>query len=282
MRELVRANGVDLCVETIGDPADPPILLIMGTSGSMDWWEDEFCERLAGGGRLVVRYDLRDTGQSVSYPAGAPGYNGDDLSDDVAGVLDALGIARAHLVGISMGGGIAQTVALDHPDRVASLTVIATSFAVPSGLSLPGMRADVVAALAKLEHPDWSDRDAVIEYGVETARLASGSAGFDEAANRELWARAIDRTRDVEASFVNHDLTHDSEARPRGSVSEIAAPTLVMHGSDDPYFPPEHGVALAEAIPNARLLLLEGVGHELPRRSWDVAVPAILELTGKA
>jgi len=282
MRELVRANGIDLCVETIGDPADPPILLIMGTSGSMDWWEDEFCERLAGDGRLVIRYDLRDTGQSVSYPAGAPGYNGDDLADDASGVLDALGIAKAHLVGISMGGGIAQTVALDHPDRVASLTLIATSFAVSSGLSLPGMRADVAAALAELEHPDWSDRDAVIEYGVETARLGSGSAGFDETANRELWARAIERTKNVQASFVNHDLTHDREARPRGPVSEIAAPTLVMHGSDDPYFPPEHGEALAEAIPNARFLELEGVGHELPRHSWDVAVPAILELTGKA
>jgi pimeloyl-ACP methyl ester carboxylesterase len=282
MRELVRANGVDLCVETIGDPADPPILLIMGTSGSMDWWEDEFCELLAGGGRLVIRYDLRDTGQSVSYPAGAPGYNGDDLSDDAAGVLDALGIARAHLVGISMGGGIAQSVALDHPDRVASLTVIATSFAVPSGLSLPGMRADVAAALAKLERPDWSDRDAVLEYGVELARLGSGSGGFDEDANRELWARAIDRTRDVEASFVNHDLTHGKDARTRPPVSEIGVPTLVIHGSEDPYFPLEHGEALAEAIPNARLLTLDGVGHELPRRSWDVAVPAILELTRKA
>jgi pimeloyl-ACP methyl ester carboxylesterase len=282
MRELVRANGVDLCVETIGDPADPPILLIMGTSGSMDWWEDEFCKRLASGGRLVIRYDLRDTGQSVSYPAGAPGYSGDDLSDDAAGVLDALGIARAHLVGISMGGGIAQSVALDHPDRVASLTVIATSFAVPSGLSLPGMRADVAAALAKLERPDWSDRDAVLEYGVETARLGSGSGGFDEDANRELWARAIDRTSDVEASFVNHDLTHGKDARTRPPVSEIGVPTLVIHGFEDPYFPLEHGEALAEAIPNARLLTLDGVGHELPRRSWDVAVPAILELTRKA
>jgi pimeloyl-ACP methyl ester carboxylesterase len=254
----------------------------MGTSGSMDWWEDEFCERLVAGGRLVIRYDLRDTGQSVSYPAGAPGYDGDDLTDDAAGVLDALGIARAHIVGISMGGGIAQTVALDHPDRVASLTLIATSFAVPSGFGLPGMRADVAAALARLERPDWSHREAVIEYGVETARPGSGSGGFDEAANRKLWARAIDRTANVEASFVNHDLIHDSEARPRGPVSEIDVPTLVIHGSDDPYFPPEHGVALADAIPNATLLVLEGVGHELPRRSWDVAVPAILELTVSA
>jgi pimeloyl-ACP methyl ester carboxylesterase len=282
VREIVRANGVDLCVETVGDPADPPILLIMGTSGSMDWWEDEFCERLADGGRLVIRYDLRDTGESVTYEPGSPGYDGDDLTDDAVGILDALGIERAHLVGISMGGAIAQEVALDHPDRVASLTVIATTFAVSSGLSLPGMRADAGAALAQLEPPDWSDREAVIEYGVATARLGAGSGGFDEAANRELWGRALDRTANIESSFVNHDLIHGSEARPRPSVSEIRAPVLVIHGDDDPYFPLEHGEAMAREIPNAELLVLEGVGHELPRRAWDAAIPAILELTARS
>src|SRR5918993_877307 len=96
---IVRANGVALCVETFGDPAAPAILLIAGGASSMDWWDDELCERLAAGGRLVIRYDLRDTGQSVSYPPGAPGYRGRDLVEDAAGVLDALAIDRAHVVG---------------------------------------------------------------------------------------------------------------------------------------------------------------------------------------
>jgi pimeloyl-ACP methyl ester carboxylesterase len=277
--QLVKANGVELCVDTYGERTDPAILLIMGTSASMDWWETEFCERLAGAGRFVIRYDHRDTGQSTTYEPGAPGYGGDELDDDAVGVLDALEISRAHLVGISMGAAIAQLVALEHPDRVASLTLISTTFAVPSGLGLPGMRADAARAFARLEHPDWSDREAVIEYGVESTRPLSGSGGFDEDANRELWARVVDRTRNIESSFVNHDLIHDSESRPRGPITELEAPTLVIHGTDDPLFPVEHGEALAREIPHARLLRLEGVGHELPRRAWDVVVPAIAERT---
>jgi pimeloyl-ACP methyl ester carboxylesterase len=278
VREVVRANGVELCVETLGDEALTPILLIAGSNAAMDWWEDEFCQRLVAGGRFVIRYDHRDTGESVSYPPGAPGYIGDDLADDAVGILDALGIPAAHLVGISMGGSLAQLIALDHPGRVESLTVIATSFAVPSGLGLPGMRGDVAAAFAALENPDWSDRQAVIDYGVESARLASGSGGFDESSIRGVWGRVFDRTRNIAATFVNHDLIHEKEGRSRGPVSEITAPTLVIHGADDPFFPLEHGVALADAIPGAELLTLEGVGHELPRRSWDQVAPAILEL----
>ncbi|MFL5870837.1 MAG: alpha/beta fold hydrolase [Solirubrobacterales bacterium] len=276
---MVSANGVELCVETLGDRADPAILLIAGSNSAMDWWEDEFCDRLVAGGRFVIRYDHRDTGESVSYPPGAPDYNGDDLADDAVGILDALGIGRAHVVGISMGGAVAQTVALDYPDRVESLTVISTSFAVPSGLDLPGMRSDVAAAFAALERPDWSDRDAVIRYGVEVTRLYSGSGGFDEDSNRELWGRVFDRTRSIESTFLNHDLIHEREGRAHPPVSEIRASTLVFHGADDPLFPLEHGKALAAAIPGARLISLDGVGHELPRRAWDLVVPAILELT---
>jgi pimeloyl-ACP methyl ester carboxylesterase len=279
VRKVVSANGVELCLEAFGAVDDPAILLIMGTGASMDWWETEFCERLATAGRFVIRYDHRDTGQSTAYEAGAPGYGGDDLDDDAVGILDALDISRAHLVGISMGAGIAQLVALDHPERVQSLTLISTTFAVPSGLDLPGMRADAAKAFAQLEQPDWSDREAVIEYGVESTRPLAGSGGFDEAANRSLWGEVVDRTGNLEASFVNHDLIHDSEARARGPISDLPAPTLVIHGEDDPLFPLEHGEALAREIPHARLLRLEGVGHELPRRAWDVAIPAIAEHT---
>src|SRR5881394_1765987 len=117
---IIEVDGVGLCVDTAGDPADPAILLIGGLGASMDWWEDEFCQRLAsgqgqGGGRFVIRYDHRDTGQSVSYPAGAPGYTGADLAADAVGILDAFGRRRAHLAGVSMGGALAQQVALAHP-----------------------------------------------------------------------------------------------------------------------------------------------------------------------
>ena len=133
---IVQANGVGLCIEAFGDPADPAILLISGATASMDWWEDEFCERLAAGPRFVVRYDNRDSGRSVAYEPGEPLYTGSDLVADAVGLLDTLGLARVHLVGISMGGGIAQHVALDHADRVASLTLISTT---------PSVRADPAA-----------------------------------------------------------------------------------------------------------------------------------------
>ena len=133
-QRIIDANGVRLCVDTTGDAADPAILLISGMGGSMDWWEEEFCQRLASGqgqgGRFVIRYDHRDTGRSVSYPAGAPGYTGADLAADVVGVLDALGRRSAHLAGVSIGGALAQQVALAHPDHVDSLVLISTSPAV--------------------------------------------------------------------------------------------------------------------------------------------------------
>ena len=143
----MRINGIDLCVETLGDPADPSILLIMGSGASMDFWEDEFCERLRAGGRFVIRYDHRDTGQSVSYEPGRPAYTGDDLIADAIGVIEAVGLTRAHVVGMSMGGAIAQLAALDHPDRVASLTLIATSAGVGDE-DLPGVADRMRPALA--------------------------------------------------------------------------------------------------------------------------------------
>ena len=130
---MIEVDGVELCTEAFGDPADPPILLIAGGGGSMLWWEEGFCRMLAEGGRFVIRYDHRDTGRSVTYPAGHPEYTGDDLVDDAARVLDAYGIAAAHLVGVSMGAALAQVFALDFHDRVLSLALISTSSALPGG-----------------------------------------------------------------------------------------------------------------------------------------------------
>jgi pimeloyl-ACP methyl ester carboxylesterase len=280
---IVRANGVELCVETFGTPADPAILLIAGGANSMDWWEDDFCERLAAGPRFVARYDHRDTGQSVSYPPGTPGYTGRDLVDDAIGVLDALAIERAHLVGMSMGAGIAQEAALAFPDRVASLTLIAASPAVHGGPDrprLPPPSAELAARFASPPPaPDWSDREAVIDYFIDDVKAHEGSVPSDDAALRKLVARVVDRTRNMESSMTNHFAVEDGEPIP-GQVSDIAAPTLVLHGTEDPLFPIAHGEALAAEIPNARLLLLEGMGHEVPPRPlWDQVVPAILEHT---
>ena len=275
---VLRVNDVELCVDTVGHAADAAILLIMGSGASMDWWEDEFCARLADGGRFVIRYDHRDTGESVSYPPGAPGYTGPDLAADAVGVLDALGVRSAHLAGISMGGGIAQVVALDRPERVTALTLIATTAATGGGRAsrhdargpgrLRGRHAGLVG-------PAGGDR----LHDPARARVGEPRAEFDEAGFREVAGRVFDRTANIESSLTNHDVFDHGEP-PRGRLEELALPTLVVHGRHDPLFPPAHGEALAARIPGARLITFEAMGHDLPRETWDAVVPAILELSG--
>jgi len=281
---IIRANGVDLCVQTFGEIADPPTLLIMGGASSMDWWEEEFCERLMAGSRFVIRYDHRDTGRSISYEPGAAPYSLRDLAEDAAGLLDAFGLESAHLVGMSVGGWIGQLVALDHPDRVASLTLVSTSPAAGSSdPDLPEMSEKLQAFFAEeAPEPDWSDRDAVIDYMVEGERPFAGSRPFDEAAIREIAARAFDRTTNLASGITNH-AGIDSGDRWRERLGEVSAPTLVIHGTEDPMFPYGDAVALAKEIPGARLLALEWVGHEVPPRDlWDVVVPAIVRHTASA
>jgi len=284
--KLVSANGVDLCVQTFGEEGDPAILLIGGAQSSMDWWEVEFCELLASGPRFVIRYDLRDTGQSVSYEPGAPGYDGSDLVADAIGVLDALGIGRAHVVGISMGGGIAQHLALEHVARVATLTLISTSPVGPRGTDkpdLPPMSEELASRFAEpTPEPDWSDREAVIHYIVEGLRPFAGSWPFDEERQRALVERVVDRTVNIESSMKNHWIMDGGEP-VRGRLGELNVPTLVLHGTEDPLFPYAHAEALADEIPGARLLPLVDGGHELPPRPlWNRVVAAILDHTAQA
>jgi pimeloyl-ACP methyl ester carboxylesterase len=213
---MVLANGVELCVQTFGDLASPGILLIGGAASSMDRWVDDFCERLASGPRFVIRYDLRDTGQSVSYEPGAPQYSGPDLVTDAVGVLDALRVARAHVVGISMGGGIAQHLALDHAERVASLMLISTS---PGGPDLPPMSDELRARFEEpTPEPDGSDRQAVVDYIVEDLRPYTGALPFDEEEMRALAGRIVDRTVNIASSMKNHWILEGGERCGRDSA----------------------------------------------------------------
>src|SRR3954471_3830119 len=236
---MIQANGVELCTEPFGDPADPPVLLVMGTGASMLWWDEDLCRMLAGGGRFVVRYDHRDTGRSVTYEPGRPGYTGADLVADAAGVLDSYGIPAAHLVGVSAGGAFAQLLALDFPDRVLSLVLISTSPATPGDRGLPPPTKEFGRFLATAE-VDWSDAESVIDYMVDYSRmLAGGQRPFDEAGVRALVRRDIERARNF-AAAQNHDILPD-DGRSRASLSSIIVPTLVIHGTADPMFPVGHG-----------------------------------------
>jgi pimeloyl-ACP methyl ester carboxylesterase len=271
---MIEANGVELCTSSFGDPTDPPILLVMGVGASMLWWEEGFCRLLADGGRFVLRYDHRDTGRSVTYEPGQPDYTGADLVTDAVGVLDAYGIGAAHLVGVSAGGAFAQLLALRFPDRVRSLVLISTSPALPLDRDLPSGTESYHRFLASAE-VDWSDDESVIEYLVGYARVLAGDVRpFDEEAARDLVRRDVERARNIGAS-ENHGAIPEGEL-PRDPLPSIAVPTLVVHGSADPMFPLEHGMALVDAIPGAELLVLEGAGHGVVRADWPRIVEAII------
>ncbi|MEU9129301.1 alpha/beta fold hydrolase [Kitasatospora sp. NPDC048540] len=279
----VEVDGIELCTESFGDPGDPPILLIMGLGASMLWWEEDFCRLLADGGRRVIRYDHRDTGRSATrgpgrHGPGRPGYTGADLAEDAIRVLDGLRIPAAHLVGVSAGGALAQRLALgDAAARVRSLVLISTSAAVPGDRDLPAPTEEFLRFAATVP-ADPADAGSVTDHQVAYARmLAGGRRPFDEAAARRLVRRDIERAIDFTAAR-NHDVLTDGPPLS-APLSSITAPTLVIHGSADPMFPPAHGEALAEQIPGARLLVLADAGHGVERADWAVTVPAILRHT---
>ncbi|WP_405066577.1 alpha/beta fold hydrolase [Kribbella sp. NBC_01510] len=265
---LYPINGAEICAETFGDAADPAVLLIHGGSASMLWWDSELCGKLAVRGRYVIRYDQRDTGRSTSYPVGRPPYSTRDLAADAVGLLDALGIDRAHVVGQSMSGGTALTLGVDYPSRVASVTFVSTSTGA-DGLPPP--------SLPHLERPDFDDPAAVEEYVVRS--IEAESAGyFDEAAAHDLVRRDMARARDYEASLTNHyAMAFDGPVD--GGFADLSMPVLVVHGSVDPVFPPAHGEALRAAVPDGRLVVLEGAGHGVPPELWDVFADALSEHT---
>ncbi|MEU7004585.1 alpha/beta hydrolase [Nonomuraea sp. NPDC046570] len=278
-QETVHANDVDLAVQAFGNPSTPAILLISGAQASMDWWDDDFTARLAASGRYVIRYDTRDTGRSTTFPVGAPTYKQDDLLADAVGVLDAYGLAAAHIVGISMGGGIAQRLGIEHPERVLSLTLMSTSPGGPGGPDNPDL-PPISEALAKMFEepapgPDWSDRDAVIAYFLAAEHAFSGTIPVDEDRVRRTAGRAFDRSP-VPAAASNHWMIEGGEPiRPR--LGEITAPTLVLHGTEDPLFPYGHAETLAREIPGASLTPLPGMGHQMPPyQVWDTVIPAIV------
>ncbi len=275
---IVNVNGADLCTETFGARSDPTVLLIMGATASMVWWPDGLCLSLAEGGRHVIRYDNRDTGRSTTYPPGQPGYSLDDLADDAVAILDEYGIDRAHVVGMSLGGMIAQILALNSPHRISSLSLMMSSVLGPEDPDLPPIDDKILAYHRSAEALNWTDQPAVVEYMAGGWRLLSGSAhSFDKAAIHAIAAREVTRARNLPSMF-NHALLKGGE-RWYGKIGEISIPTLVVHGTEDPVLPYQHGIALTRAIPGARLLTLHGTGHELHRDDWAVIVAAILEHT---
>lgn len=273
-RFTVRTPDARLEAETWGDPGAPAVLLIAGTSCTRDWWPPEFCAQLAARERHVIRYDQRDTGESTTWPAGAPAYGLTELVGDALATMGAAGVPRAHLVGFSQGGWVAQLLALDHADRVASVTLISTRPTEHGAADpdLPDVTDGLLAAWDGMADPDWDDPASVLAYYVANERILADEE-FDERTVSTMCRAAIGRSHDLPAAG-NHPLMRPSP-RWRERLGEIASDTVVMHGASDPLFPVPNAHALAAEIPGARLRVFDGVGHEFPERIWPDAIDAI-------
>ena len=286
----VSANGIEIAYETFGSPADPAVLLVMGLGTQMIAWPDAFCQDLANRGRYVVRFDNRDCGLSthlhgVRAPSVAdivlhrrpPVYRIDDMAADCIGLLDALGLTAVHLVGASMGGFIAQTVALQHPDRVRTLTLMMTS----TGSRRVGQaRAKLWPRLVRRRVA--GDRDTAAALAVETFGLiGSRSYPRDPDYVHDLAGRSYDRAWDP-AGYLRQLAAVTAQSDRTPELARIAVPTLVLHGLHDPLVRFSGGVALARAIPGARLVGFAGMGHDLPRALWPVFVDEIMSLATRA
>lgn len=277
-QRIIMADGVEIATEVFGDPTHAPVLLIMGSMASMLWWPEEFCQRLAARGRYVIRYDNRDTGLSTCYEPGSPPYTIDDMAEDAMHVLDAYGIDSAHLVGMSLGGMIAQIAAFAHPARVRTLTLISTTPIGVDTSALPQTSDAYMEHAAAGASIDWTDHAQVIDFIVKDTRMIAGTAHpYDESSARNLVERDVERARNF-VSATNHFMLKGGDAW-QGRLREFTAPLLIVHGTADPIFPVEHGELLAKTVKGAELLRLEGGGHEIHPDDWDAIVSAIDALT---
>ena len=285
--QLARANGIDICYEIFGDQGAEPMLLIMGLGGQMIYWDDDFCRQMAARGFRVIRFDNRDIGKSTKFsggkrlgalellklrilniPVAAP-YTLLDMAKDATGLIDALGIKSAHLVGMSMGGMIAQEIAISFPDRVRSL------ISIMSSTGNPKTPQPTREAMAVLMAPPPATKEEYFERHAQTWKvLRGGSFPEDEALDRSRAERNFERGLNPAGTGRQLRAILASGSR-KERLASVKAPTLVIYGTIDPLARPEGGKDTAASIPGAKLLMIEGMGHALPIRMWPQIIDAI-------
>lgn len=284
-------SGIDVCYETFGKPDDPPVLLIMGLGGPMNWWSTEFCEHLAARDFFVVRYDNRDTGRSTklrqhrvtkadifrtALGRGRAPYSIGDLAGDAVGLLDHLDIDQAHVVGVSMGGMIGQTLAIDHRDRVLSLTsIMSTTGRRGVGWTNPRLFPMMLGSAG-------STRDS---YAAQAIRSADALASPAYPPTREASMARAHETYDrgwSASGTARHILAVLTQPDRTKRLSEIDVPVTVLHGTNDPLVHRSGGRATAQAIRDAEHVEIEGWGHDLPVELYDTFIDAIAKTAARA
>ena len=286
----LRANGIDIEYEEFGRQSDPTLLLVMGLGAQMIAWDERFCQTLADGGFRVIRFDNRDVGLSskvedgpepdvakaMTGDASTASYTVDDMADDAAALLDALGIDKAHIVGASMGGMIVQAFAIRHPNKTASLCSIMST----TGDRTVGQPDQ--AAMGALLAPPPQSREEAMQRGIEGQKVIGSKT---HPADPEVVARraalAYDRSfypKGMARQLVGIMASPDRTA----ALGSVDVPTLVVHGEEDPLVTPSGGEATAKAIPGAELMMVAGMGHDLPEPLWPQITEAIIANAGKA
>ena len=268
----VHANGIDIEYDTFGVDTSDPLLLIMGYGRQMIAWPDAFCASIADRGFHVIRYDNRDVGLTTMTQAP---YTVDDMADDAAGLLTALGIGAAHVVGASMGGAIAQSLAIRRPEMVRSLTSIMSA---PGRLEPTDSDPEVMRLIAE---PPVADRAGAIERAVRIGRAVGSPGMLDEASVRTAAARAWDRNPSSDGLARQGQAMAASGDRTEG-LRTLRMPALVIHGEADPLVSVNAGRRTAEAIPGAQLVTVAGMGHDLPKPVWPLVIDAIADVAGRA
>jgi pimeloyl-ACP methyl ester carboxylesterase len=289
-----RWGDLDIEVEydTFGDREDPPVLLVMGFTAQMTAWDDAFCRMIAERGRYVIRFDNRDVGlatkldgvqidlagflaaSATGNPAAAPKapYSLSDFSDDAFGLLDHLGIDAAHVIGASMGGMIVQTMAIEHPERVRTLTSIMSTTGEPAyGQATP-------EAMAALLSPPPADRAALLDRAAEVSRVFASKKHFDAEKVRQRAGAAFDRSFYPEGASRQLAAIISSGSRAEG-LRTLDVPTLVIHGLDDTLINPSGGERTGELVPGSTVMMVEDMGHDLPEPLWPQLVDAIIKHT---
>ncbi len=291
MPRIAVNTGIEIEYDTFGDPTHPPLLLVMGFTAQMTLWDERFCQQLADGGRFVIRFDNRDCGLSSKLdgvevdmaalmaaafsgaPVGDVPYTLSHMADDAFGLLTAMGIEKAHIMGASMGGMIVQTMAIEHPERVLSMTsVMSTTGEMEYGQADPEVLGVLIA-------PPPADRQEFID-AAPRYRVFASKKYYDEAEAKTRAARDYDRSYYPEGASRQMAAIAASGSRADG-LRALDVPTLVIHGRDDTLIAPSGGLRTAELVPGSVLLFLSDMGHDMPQQLWPVMVSAILTHTAR-